>query len=73
MSTQNISPPVVNERQPARQGSLRTGEHFQNGRVAIHFSPAESLYEKWPVPTCIISHNFTVLSIDALITLVLFK
>lgn len=46
---------MVNERQPARQGSLRTGEHFQNGRVAIHFSPAESLYEKWPVPTCIIS------------------
>ncbi len=43
---------------PARgngRGVPRRGDVFRREDVAIHFDPAERLYEQWPAPVCIIS------------------
>ena len=32
----------------------KTGDRFTLGSMSIHFSHAETLYNQWPVPTCII-------------------
>lgn len=31
------------------------GDRFQKGSAIIHFQPAESLYDQWPTPTCIVA------------------
>ena len=33
----------------------RGTESFQRGKSTIHFQPAETLYEQWPTPICIIA------------------
>src|SRR5438445_1918433 len=49
-----LSPGLRAQRQPARQESLQPGKHFQKSKVTLHFRPAETLYDEWPTPTCII-------------------
>lgn len=36
-------------------GSPGPGASFRRGGVTIHHAPAESLYDRWPAPTCIIA------------------
>lgn len=56
MSTQNLFPPKSDDSTSAGQSDTpQRGEHFRRGKVTVHFSPAESLYGRWPVPTCIIA------------------
>ncbi len=39
----------------SRDGELRPGMVVARNEISIHFAPAESLYDEWPEPTCIIS------------------
>ncbi len=37
------------------QSAPKRGASFRRGGVTIHHAPAESLYDRWPAPTCIIA------------------
>ena len=37
------------------RGAPKPGASFRRGGVTIHHAPAESLYDRWPAPTCIIA------------------
>lgn len=37
------------------RGAPRGGETYRRGEVSLSYAPAESLYDEWPSPTCILS------------------
>ena len=39
----------------ARDGGMNVGTAFRRDSVAIHFTRAETLYDRWPAPICIIA------------------
>ena len=46
--------PLFAERPESRARPV-AGDVYARGDVSIHFDRAESLYERWPTPTCIVS------------------